>query len=445
MYFKAFLLNISVLVLFVSTPVIANNFTLSGVFDGNEPTMAADPSSCDGVAKRYRVAGTVTVSASGSYTFVDAGNWFPFGLPQSSIADAVIMIYAGSFNPASPAANRVASVDEYDTVQLNTGTSYVLVVQHWCDENNGAFAMLIEGGQATVSGDGFTSLPQTIGSLDALSPSAYFSYLGGVRRYRADPITVSVSGTYYFVDVGQEFGGSSTSLLIYEGSFDPNDTNANLVVDTEAYFLNLFSLQAGVDYVFVLVENDFGSQRLQYVLFPPGAFNFNPGLNGAWVAEGISKQGILMEVLPSAGILFFAQFTFPDDVATNAVRTSSLTARTMSDGSVASGGSAKVQAELGSADQRWLTAFGSIPANGNYMTINYENSTGGRFNSETPVATQDSNYGTGWIEGVTCDHLIFNWNLPGGITDTRDYFKATQDAVPYCQSLTKAGPPSAQW
>lgn len=55
------------------------------------------------------------------------------------------------------------------------------------------------------------------------------------------------------------------------------------------------------------------------------------------------------------------------------------------------------------------------------------------------VATQDSNYGNGFIEGITCDHLVINWNLPGGIFDTRDYFKATQDAVSYCESFIHAG------
>jgi hypothetical protein len=79
------------------------------------------------------------------------------------------------------------------------------------------------------------------------------------------------------------------------------------------------------------------------------------------------------------------------------------------------------------------------------MTISYENSTGGRFNSETPAATTDSSYGSGYIEGLACDHLIINWTLPGGVIDTRDYYKATADAVPYCESFIGAGAISPTW
>jgi len=400
--------------------------------------MVAAPSSCDYVAKRYQVAGTITVSASGSYTFVDAGNWFSTVMPQASIVDTVTMIYSDSFDSANPAGNRVATVDEFESIELNAETSYVLVVQHWCTEINGAYAIVIDGAQATVSGDGFTSMPQTIGDFDGVSPTASFSDLG-VRRYRSDAITPTTSGTFYFVDVGEAFGGSTLSLRIYQDSFDPLNTDENLVVNTDGFFVDSFSLKAGVNYVCVVMENEFESQRLQYVLFPPGPLNFNPGLNGAWVADGIQHQGILMEVLPSAGTLFFAQFTFADQLAIATQSSSRLTAQTTG------GGSSKVQAHLGADDQIWLTAFGSIPVSGLHMPISYENSTGGRFNSEEPDATIDSNYGTGWIDLIACDHLLINWDLPGGIVDTRDYYKAAPDGVLYCESFVTAGPVSPVW
>jgi hypothetical protein len=187
------------------------------------------------------------------------------------------------------------------------------------------------------------------------------------------------------------------------------------------------------------MENEFESQRLQYVLFPPGEINFNPGLNGAWAADGVEHQGIMLEVLPSSGILFFAQFTFVDQLAIATQSSSHLSAQTMG------GGGSKVQAQLGAADQIWLTAFGSIPASGLHMTISYENSTGGRFNSEEPDATIDSNYGIGWIDLIACDHMLINWDLPGGIVDTRDYYKSEQDSVPYCESFVKAVPVSPVW
>lgn len=434
-------IGISMLLLLAATSAFANNVTLSGAFTGDEPSMAAAPNSCDSAAKRYQVAGTISVSTTGNYTFVDAGNWFPFVLPQGGIADTVTMVYEGSFNPANPSANQVASVDDFDTVQMNAGTSYILVVQHWCDEFNGAYAIVVDGEQGTISGDGFTSLPRTIANLDSGSPSTFFDDLGGNRRYQSEAVTVSKSGAYYFVDVGEELGGSSMTLRVYRDSFNPQNTNSNLVFNSEGFFLASFSLQAGVNYVFVLIENSVDSQRLQYVLYPPGLFNFNPGLNGAWVAQNIDAQGILMEVLPKSGTLFFAHFTFSDQAAVVTQSTARLASET------SDAGDTELPNSVGADDQIWLTAFGNIPDSGNYMEIKYENSTGGRFNSDDPntQATTDSNYGTGWIEGITCDHLKINWNLPGGILDTRDYYKATQDAVPYCESFIKAGPASPQW
>ena len=439
MHLNRILLHLSTLFLFATTSAFANNVTVSGVFDGTESSMAAAPGSCNNTAKHFRVAGSITVSTSGSYTVVDAGNWFESVLPQSYISDSVIMVYADNFDSNNPATNRVASVDEFEDVQLNTGISYTLVVQHWCNEINGAFAIVIEGGQKTITGEGFTSPSQTIGNFNDSSPSAYFANIDAVRRYRIDEKSIYVSGNYYFVDVGEETGGASMSLRIYQGAFDPLNTETNLYYNSDGFFTGVVSLRAGVTYVFVLVENAAATTHVQYVLYPPGPFNFNPGLNGAWVAQGITSQGILMEVLPISGTLFFAHFTFQDQVVVAASKAASSTPQS------SAGGDPVTQAHIGADDQIWLTAYGSIPADGNVMTISYENSTGGQFNSETPVATRDSNYGTGFIEGLTCDHLIINWNLPGGVFDTRDYFKSTQDAVPYCENFIHAGAVRADW
>ena len=178
---------ITFLLFMVAPSVWANNITISGAFDGTEPTMAADPVSCDGNAKRYRQIGTITVSASGNYQVVDAGNNFFFTTPGGSVADSVVMIYSGSFNAAGPSTNRVASVDEGGTVMLNSGTSYIVVIQHWCAEINGAFAVVIDGA-GTISGAGFESFSYTRGEFLPGSPVANFPGLG-VHRYVASPVT----------------------------------------------------------------------------------------------------------------------------------------------------------------------------------------------------------------------------------------------------------------
>ena len=194
----------------------ANNYTVTGAFYGTEALMDDNPESCD------------------------AGY-----LPLGDIADSVIMIYSGSFDSANPAGNRVASVDEAGDVQLDAVTSYTLVVQHWCEEVNGVYAIVIEG-QGTVSGDVFTSPAQTIGNFDGGSPNAYFADLDATVRYRADEKTVDESGIYYFVDIGEETGGSYMVIRICENSFNPQDTEANLVynsnVDSTDFFIGSFTL-----------------------------------------------------------------------------------------------------------------------------------------------------------------------------------------------------------
>jgi hypothetical protein len=434
------LLSLAALCLF-NTSALADNHTVSGAFDGTEPFMSASPDSCDTAAKRYRVAGTITVSTSGAYRVVDAGNWFPSYLDAGGIADSVVMIYAGNFNSASPATNRVASVDEYQDVQLNSGTNYTLVVQHWCEEYNGAFAIVIKGGPGAVSGDGFASPAETIGNFDAGSPSAYFEDVGATVRYRADAKTVSETSKFFFVDLWEETDGTPLLLRVYKDSFDPQNTETNLVYNSRGDFIGSFYLQSGVNYVFVMAEAEADSQHLQYVLYPSatGPATFNTGLNGSWTSPGIKAQGILMDVIPSFNFVFFAHFTFQDGGVAAATKNGVSTLQ-----SSASGGST-AQAEIGSDDQRWFTGYGTIPSSGTKMDINFENSTGGRFNAETPEATTDNFYGTGYVDAIACDHLVVNWNLPGGVTDTLDYYKATQDTVPYCLSQIPAGPVSADW
>lgn len=87
-----------------------------------------------------------------------------------------------------------------------------------------------------------------------------------------------------------------------------------LYYNSDGFFAGVVSLRAGVTYIFVLLENSADTTHVQYVMYPPGPFIFSPGLNGAWVAPGITKQGILMEVLPKSGTLFLAHFTFQDQV-----------------------------------------------------------------------------------------------------------------------------------
>lgn len=410
----------------------SHNVTISNAFDGTESTMAASPASCDGTAKRFRQAGTFQVSVSGSYRVADAGNNFPYFGLDADIADVVVILYAGSFSSASPATNRVASIDEGEQVALSAGTSYIVVVQHWCNEILGPYAAVIEG-PGVISGAGFNSLDYTYGEFLGGAPTADFPGIGVVRYTEMGPITVPRSGNYFFGDIGSLLGIGSLRLYVYAGDFNPADPVANLVTASAVGPTSIIALESGVNYIFVAADLFNEVNLYQFVLFPPGSFVFNPGLNGAWVATGVEAQGIFLEVFPSVGILFFAHFTFNHLLAVSLDQGAQTTMQ-------ADEGVTKVQNDVGSADQRWLTAFGDYPSTGNFMTLTYENSTGGAFNAELPVATTDSNYGTGWIEAFSCKRMLINWTLSGGTVDTREYHRLLNDGVPYCHSFIKAAP-----
>jgi hypothetical protein len=409
---------------------MAGNRTIGGYFDGTESTMAANPVACDNVSKGFQEVGTIQVSTSGTYEVSDAGNFLSFDHPNNGVADIVVLFYAGSFSSASPATNRVGVVDEGDGVALTAGTTYVVVVQHWCVELVGAFALVIRG-PGDITGAGFNSLAYTFGQHRNTDMSANFPLIGTHRYDASEPVSIFRSGNYWFGEVGLYFS-ASTALFVYEGTFDPNNTSANLVDVLE--FAGFVTLEQGKKYVFVSVDlfDDFGDW--QFALFPPGSMIFNPGMSGAWVTSGVGSQGILMEVFGDIGILFFAWFTFPDAVAVVTTDRNPVTTE------AAPG----IQPEnhLGSTDQRWLTASGLVPDDSNFMNVSYENSTGGAFDSPVPVATTDSNYGTGWIEAFSCNHIQINYDLPGGIAGTTDFRRILGDGLPYCYSFIKAAPPS---
>ncbi|NND45076.1 MAG: hypothetical protein HKN58_07115 [Xanthomonadales bacterium] len=413
--------------------VVADNRTLSGIFDGSESLMASTPVSCDGTEKRFIEVGTIQVSATGTYQVTDAGNFFPFGTTNSGVADVVVIIYQGAFDDAFPATNRVAFVDESESVALNAGNNYIIVVQHWCTEINGAFATVIDG-PGNITGAGFTSFSYTNGEFMGGTNTANFPGLG-VRRYQASsPMSFFRGGYHFFGDLGSFIGISPVRLFVYEDSFNANDPSDNLVATSGDEITAAILLDANTNYVLVAVDEFDTVNRWQYVLFPPGLFQFNTGMNGAWVPLGIQRQGILMEVFPQLGILFFAHFTFTDALIATQAQSADEQSPDRDDGTT------KPQNHLGSVEQIWLTAFGTLPNNSNFIELTYENTTGGAFNSAVPVPDQDSNYGTGWIEAFGCESILVNWDLPGGIVSTVEHTRVAQESIENCYRNIPAGP-----
>ncbi|MEE4217401.1 MAG: hypothetical protein V2I48_07325, partial [Xanthomonadales bacterium] len=135
----------------------------------------------------------------------------------------------------------------------------------------------------------------------------------------------------------------------------------------------------------------------------------NEGLNDAWADPETDGQGVLINVLPEVNAVFAAWFTY--------------------DNFDASGGNA----DVGSADHRWMTAFGPIDGDRSEMQMFVNR--GGAFDQGQPPSVSEP-YGTLDLSFDSCDEITAKYNLPAaGEAGTMNLRRIVQDRVASC--LTK--------
>ncbi|MBT8063060.1 MAG: PQQ-dependent sugar dehydrogenase, partial [Gammaproteobacteria bacterium] len=150
----------------------------------------------------------------------------------------------------------------------------------------------------------------------------------------------------------------------------------------------------------------------------PG-FQVSEWLNDAWVRDGAPFQGLFITVFPVLEQVFVAWFSFDSMPA--------------GDGS----------AEFGASDQRWVTAIG--PYAGNEATLQAELTTGGRFNSAQPLATQDGAYGALDIVFEDCNHATLTYDFPGaGLSGSFDISRALNSNIAMCKANATDPAPGAE-
>lgn len=388
------------LVLLAGTgPTRADHAAFDGRFDGAEPVLGALPGQCNGAGSLgYRVAEPFQVSASGNYEISDVG--------QQVQVDVVMALYQGSFDPAAPAQNLVAGIDEGGLLALQAGVDYVLVVQEWCFHQVGRWGVSLRG-PGTISGaDVVTQRAATFGTFDGSEPRA--DTLCGNTYYEVSgPVVFSETGEYTYVDASL-LTGFDMSLAVYSAPFDPQNPAANLVAaddDTATFTLN-----AGQSYYFVaqpLCADATGDWR--FVLFGPVAMRFNAALAGSWFNPDTPGQGFFIDVFPELEFVFMAWFTFELALP---------------------GGNAM----LGNTEQRWLTMFGNF--DGDTAQLQVENTGGGVFNSGTPAVTQDTDYGSLTLSFQDCEQGNVQFNFPkAGVNGTVPIQRLVGDNVPLCEQL----------
>ena len=420
----------SLLFVFAAIPAFADNITISDYFPEGGPAMDASPVSCGQfITQPYMEAGSVSVSSNGNYEIADAGNLLGFTGIGQGVSDIVINIYDGNFDPLDTTLNRVSSVDEGNSVPLQTGINYLLVIQPFCEYAGGTFGIVIRG-DGNVTGAGFATATHTSGQHENGDSSANFPLEIGTHVYDASaPIAVSRTGLYYFGEVGANFNAGIT-LLAYEGSFNPGNTSTNLIGSVST--AGSLSLSRDKVYVFVAVDQSDLQGNWQYTLFPPGDARFNESMKGAWVTPGVDGSGIMLEVGTQSGVLFFAWFTFPEAPIVASSSKIGVTPNNVS--------GTTLDAAVGSTDQRWLTGFGPVHSESSVVDIKYENTTGGVFNSTTPKPTTDSNYGFGMAEVFDCNNISVSYDLPDGLQGSADMIRALSDGTADCLKMVDAGP-----
>lgn len=385
----------------------ANNTVLSGIFDGSEPKIAARPGTCQGApALGYQAIPNVQVSASGVYVIADAFNF--------NGADLAIQIYRNSFNPNAPNNNLLTpnGIDIADAVTLNSGTNYVVVAQHWCQNREGAWALTFSGPGSVSSGNAVVTPDFTDGEFSGADPIASTD-CGNSQYQESGPIQVSRDGTYYYTDMSINFA-VDMCLQVYSAPFDPNSPNANRVGNPMDDFGSV-DLEAGQNYYFVAQPLQVSQDgEFFFVFAPPAPFSISHALAGGWFNEDTAGQGLVIDVFDNSNQMFAAWFTYdlerPD---------------------------AGVTPMIGDAGHRWLTAQGPFSGDTADMLIYW--TSGMIFDSADPPFAQEQD-GTLTVQFFDCISGQVTYDLgAANVTGQFPIIRLANDAQSLCESLL-AGP-----
>jgi hypothetical protein len=144
-----------------------------------------------------------------------------------------------------------------------------------------------------------------------------------------------------------------------------------------------------------------------------GVFEINPGLNDAWYYPETTGQGFFITVFPNLELISLAWFTYD-------------TERPAED----------VEAFLGDAGHRWLTAVG--PYSGDEAQLEITITTGGVFDSAEPEP-DNAPGGTIQLYFDGCNNGTVNYDIPSiNRTGTIPIERVAADNVALCEALIEA-------
>jgi|GEM_PF-7041299 len=142
-------------------------------------------------------------------------------------------------------------------------------------------------------------------------------------------------------------------------------------------------------------------------------FALNPGFNGTWFNPATDGQGFLFDVLPESNTFFAAWFTFDD-------------AEVVSD----------QNAVVGSAEQRWFTAQGTL-GDTNTVELSIYNTSGGVFDDLTAV--NSAVVGTMTVNFENCSEGLIEYEMnDGSLINTIPIQRVAGDNIAMCESFLNA-------
>ena len=410
-------LALTALLLFAPVMAQAANTVLAGVFDGSQPKGQPLPGTCGGnTPLAYIDAGIMQVSVTGTYSVFDA--LYLSGIKNNGV-DISALLYEGPFDINDPDAFLVTpdGVDNVEQVTLEAGRQYTLVVQQWCTNREGAWAVTFTGPGNVTSAYAVDTPDLTEGIFTNADPVAN-TQCGNSQYEQTGPVRVSATGTYYYQDVSLWAGGIDLCLQVYSAPFDPGNPNANRVATSNPSgdYLDdagTIGLQAGQDYWFVVQPLDVqDTGDYFFVLAPPAPFRISKALAGAWFNPGTDGQGFFIDVYDNVNQAFVGWYTY--DLARPV------------DGT----------ATLGEPGHRWLTALG--PIDGAEAALDVYLARGGVFDAPEPPIEPQTIVGSMTLEFADCINGSVNYNLTTpAVSGQMPIVPLAYDHVELCESLTR--------
>ena len=169
----------------------------------------------------------------------------------------------------------------------------------------------------------------------------------------------------------------------------------------------------GVDYVAQVLEQDDVDAIVEGTETAGNqGFTINAGLNDSWFNPDTKGQGFFITVYPGIKTVFLAWFTWDTEQP-----------------------DASVSANLGSPDQRWLTAQGVYDGAQAEMEVTVF--AGGIFDAGTP-APEGVTDGSILLQFENCNSGTVTYDIPSiGRTNTIPIERIALDNVPHCEKLAE--------